>query len=148
MRWATVDKALSVAMRRGTAPARLPERRVAAGAASTSCCAARDQPQLQVHLIDLSAEELAADLRAVADLSRSGLYKLLVEKPSQEADGGLHLHLRRLPVRRDAAACRSARRAAWWRRTPARRSSPAINTDPFTDRKEPPHRLVREAFAR
>ena len=44
--------------------------------------------QLQVHLIDLSAEELAADLSAVTDLSESGLYKLLVEKPSQDADGG------------------------------------------------------------
>jgi len=37
--------------------------------------------QLQVHLIDLSAEEFAADLSAVTDLSETGLYKLLVEKP-------------------------------------------------------------------
>ena len=103
--------------------------------------------QLQVHLIDLSAEELAADLSAVADLSESGLYKLLVEKPSQDADGGYTYicgayHFDATPPHADLLG-----RAAL---VAAHAGAPfitAINTDPFTDRKEPPHRLVREAFA-
>jgi len=103
--------------------------------------------QLQVHLIDLSAEELAADLSAVTDLSESGLYKLLVEKPSQDADGGYTYicgayHFDATPPHADLLG-----RAAL---VAAHAGAPfitAINTDPFTDRKEPPHRLVREAFA-
>jgi type VI secretion system protein ImpC len=103
--------------------------------------------QLQVHLIDLSAEELAADLSAVTDLSESGLYKLLVEKPSQDADGGYSYicgayHFDATPPHADLLG-----RAAL---VAAHAGAPfitAINTDPFTDRKEPPHRLVREAFA-
>jgi type VI secretion system protein ImpC len=103
--------------------------------------------QLQVHLIDLSAEELAADLSAVSDLSETGLYKLLVEKPSQEADGGYTYlcgayHFDATPPHVELLG-----RAAL---VAAHAGAPfitAINTDPFTDRKEPPHRLVREAFA-
>ena len=103
--------------------------------------------QLQVHLIDLSAEELAADLSAVTDLSESGLYKLLVEKPSQDADGGYSYicgayHFDATPPHADLLG-----RAAV---VAAHAGAPfitAINTDPFTDRREPPHRLVREAFA-
>ena len=104
--------------------------------------------QLQVHLIDLSAEELAADLSAVADL----VGKRPLQAARREAVAGrrrrLHLHLRLLPAstpRRRMPTCSAARR--WSPRTPARRCITAINTDPFTDRKEPPHRLVREAFA-
>lgn len=37
-------------------------------------------PQLKVYLIDVSRQELAADLNASADLRNSGLYRLLVEK--------------------------------------------------------------------
>src|SRR5262249_33644895 len=45
-------------------------------------------PQLQVHLFDIGAEEFAADLSSVSDLSETGLYKLLAEQPSQDPDGG------------------------------------------------------------
>lgn len=48
-------------------------------------------PGLQVHLIDMSAEEFAADLGGNADLADSALYKLLVEKPSKEKNGGYAL---------------------------------------------------------
>ena len=48
-------------------------------------------PMLQVLLVDVSAEELAADLSSVDDLRDSGLYTLLVDKPSQEKTGGLSL---------------------------------------------------------
>ena len=101
--------------------------------------------QLQVHLFDISAEELAADLSSVDDLADSGLYKLLVEQPSQDADGGYSY----------IAACHQfdatpphaelLGRAA---RVAAHAGAPFITgiaTDPFTDRREPPHRLIREA---
>ncbi len=48
-------------------------------------------PGLQVQLIDMSAEEFAADLGGSADLADSALYKLLVEKPSKEKNGGYAL---------------------------------------------------------
>ena len=102
--------------------------------------------QLQVHLIDISAEEFAADLSSVDDLADSGLYKLLVERPSEDADGG-YTHV---------AACylfdatpphaELLGRAA---RVCAHAGAPfitAIEPGAFTDRREPPHRLVREAF--
>lgn len=43
---------------------------------------------LQVVLIDITAEEIAADLSQAADLTESGLYKLLVEQPSLDAAQG------------------------------------------------------------
>src|SRR3546814_20077627 len=43
---------------------------------------------LQIVLYDISAEEIAADLAAADDLEESGLYKLLVERPRQEAAQG------------------------------------------------------------
>ncbi|MEO6743334.1 MAG: type VI secretion system contractile sheath large subunit [Caldimonas sp.] len=103
--------------------------------------------QLQVHLIDLSAEELAADLSAVTDLSESGLYKLLVEKPSQDADGGYTYICGAYQFDATPPHADLLGRAAV---VAAHAGAPfitAINTDPFTDRKEPPHRLVRDAFA-
>ena len=43
---------------------------------------------LKVVLFDLTAEELAADLSATESLEETGLYKLLVEKPAQDAQQG------------------------------------------------------------
>jgi len=43
---------------------------------------------VQVDLIDISAEEFAADLSAQSDLSRTGLYRLLVDQPAGETDAG------------------------------------------------------------
>lgn len=103
--------------------------------------------QLQVHLFDVSAEEFAADLSAGDDLSETGLYKLFVEQPAQEADGGYAYiagcyHFDATPPHAELLG-----RAA---RVAAHAGAPfitAIATGPFTDRREPPHRLVREAFA-
>lgn len=103
-------------------------------------------PQLQVHLIDISAEELAADLSSVDDLADSGLYKLLVEQPSQEADGGYSYiaacyHFDATPPHAELLG-----RAA---RVAAHAGAPFLTgmaTDAFVNRREPPHRLVREAF--
>ncbi|MGA9573022.1 MAG: type VI secretion system contractile sheath large subunit [Lysobacterales bacterium] len=48
-------------------------------------------PRLQLLLLDMSAEEFAADLSSVDDLAESGLYSLLVDKPSQEENGGMSM---------------------------------------------------------
>ncbi len=103
--------------------------------------------QLQVHLFDVSAEEFAADLSAVDDLADSGLYKLLVETPSQDADGG-YAYIGGC-YRFDATPPHAELlgRAA---QVAAHAGAPfitAVATDPFADRREPPHRLVRDAFA-
>ncbi len=45
-------------------------------------------PMLQVHLIDVNTEEWAADLSIATDLADSGLYQLLVARPSESKDGG------------------------------------------------------------
>jgi type VI secretion system protein ImpC len=103
-------------------------------------------PQLQVHLFDISAEEFAADLSQVPDLSDTGLYKLLAEQPSQDPDGGYSYiaacyHFDATPPQTELLG-----RAAL---VAAHAGAPllsAIDTDVFTDRKEPPHRLVRQAF--
>lgn len=47
--------------------------------------------ELQIFMCDVSAEEFAADLSAQDDLSQSGLYRMLVEKPSLVKDGGFSL---------------------------------------------------------
>jgi type VI secretion system protein ImpC len=103
-------------------------------------------PRLKVHLLDLSAEEFAADLSSVTDLSESGLYKLLVEQPSQDPDGG-YAYLAAC-YRFDATPPQAELlgRAATVAAHAGASLITAIDTDAFTDRKEPPHRLVRQAF--
>ena len=103
--------------------------------------------QLQVHLIDLSAEELAADLSSVQDLSESGLYQLLVTQPSEEADGGYSYlaacyHFEATPPQLELLG-----RAALVAGHAGAPLLTAIDTTAFTNRKEPPHRLVRETLA-
>jgi len=48
-------------------------------------------PRLQLLLLDMSADEFSADLAKADDLSESGLYSLLVDKPSQEENGGVSM---------------------------------------------------------
>jgi type VI secretion system protein ImpC len=101
---------------------------------------------LQVHLFDISAEELAADLSSVDELSESGLYRLLVEQPSQDADGGYTYLAGLYQFEATPPHAELLGRAA---RVAAHAGAPfitAIASDDFTDRKEPPHRLVHEAF--
>lgn len=50
-------------------------------------------PDLIVHLIDISAEEFAADLSRTDELSETGLYQLLVKRQAELADGGYALIL-------------------------------------------------------
>lgn len=102
--------------------------------------------QLQVHLIDISAEEFAADLSSVSDLAESGLYKLLVDTPSQEADGGYAYIAGCYQFEATPPHAELLGRAAQVASHAGATLLIGIATDPFTDRKEPPHRLVREAF--
>lgn len=103
--------------------------------------------QLQVHLFDLSAEEFAADLSAAADLGDSGLYKLLVETPSQNADGGYACIAACYQFDATPPHAELLGRAAKVASHAGASLLTAIQVDPFSDRKEPPHHLVREAFA-
>ena len=103
--------------------------------------------QLQVHLLDISAEEFAADLSSVADLCDAGLYKLLVGAPSQEADGGYCYVVGCYQFDATPPHAELLGRAAMVASHAGASLLTGINTDPFADRKEPPHRLVREAFA-
>ena len=103
--------------------------------------------QLQVHLIDASAEEFAADLSGVTDLAESGLYKLLVETPSQDADGGYTYIAGCYQFDATPPHAELLGRAAQIASHAGAALLTGINTVPFSDRKEPPHHLVQEAFA-
>ncbi len=104
-------------------------------------------PALQVHLIDLSAEEFAADLSSHADLEATGLYRALVQRPSQEKAGGYSFiaglyHFEASPPHAELLG-RMAKIAS-------HAGAPfltQIAIDAFADRKRPPHALVSQAFA-
>jgi len=101
--------------------------------------------QLQVHLIDISAEEFAADLSSTSDLSETGLYKLLVDQPSQAADGG-YTYL--CGCYQFDASPPHAELLGRMAQVAAQAGAPFITgmtTDPFSSRKEP-HPLIQEAF--
>jgi type VI secretion system protein ImpC len=103
--------------------------------------------QLQVHLLDISAEEFAADLSRVDDLAESGLYKLLVDQPSQDAGGGYTYIAGCYNFDATPPHAELLGRAAAVASHAGASLLTGIHTDPFADRKEPPHRLVRKAFA-
>jgi type VI secretion system protein ImpC len=103
-------------------------------------------PQLQVLLLDISAEEFAADLSGASDLSETGLYSLLVEKPAQEKGGGVSLvcglyQLEATPPHTELLG-RMAKIAA-------KANAPfvtTINAETMTSKREDPHPLVVQAF--
>ena len=103
--------------------------------------------QLEVHLIDISAEELAADLSGVSDLSESGLYQALVSRASESVDGGYTwvaglYHFEATPPHAELLG-RMAQVAA-------HAGAPFITglqVDAFANRREPPNRLIADAFA-
>lgn len=100
--------------------------------------------QLQVHLIDVSAEEFAADLCNVDNLCESGLYKLLVDTPSQEEDGGYSYlvgcyHFEATPPQLELLG-----RAALLGAAAGAPFLSTLDVTAFSNRKEPPHRLVRD----
>lgn len=143
---ATVDKALSDAMR---AVLHQPEfqnleslwrgldmllRRIETG------------PMLQVLLVDVSAEEFAADLSATDDLTETGLYSMLVDKPSQDKNGGLSLICGLYQFEPTPPHAELLGRAA---KIAAHAGAPfvtAIASDALMDRRKAPHPLVAEAL--
>ncbi len=103
-------------------------------------------PSLQVHLIDVSAEELAADLSAHDDLSDCAIYKMLVDTPSQDKTGGYTLlcglyHFEPTPPHTELLG-----RMAQIAQHAAAPFVTSMGIDSLTDRKRPPHALVQQAF--
>lgn len=102
-------------------------------------------PSLQVHLIDISAEEFAADLSSVSDLSEAGLHSLLVDKPSQEKNGGYSLICGLFNFEATPPHAELLGRMA---KIAAAAGGPfvtAIASDAFMDKKRAPHPLVLQA---
>jgi len=103
-------------------------------------------PMLQVHLIDLSAEEFAADLSSVSDLAGSGLHSLLVDKPSQEKSGGYALicglyHFEATPPHTELLG-----RMATIAKAAGAPFVTAMAADDLADRRHAPHPLVAKAM--
>ena len=104
-------------------------------------------PQLQVHLIDISAEEFAADLSSVSDLVDTSLYQLLVQRPGKEAGGGYSLVCGCYQFDSSPPHAELLGRMA---QIAAQAGAPfitAMQTEAFRERRKPPHPLVRQAFS-
>jgi len=104
-------------------------------------------PMLQVLLVDVSAEEFAADLSSVYDLSDSGLYSMLVDKPSQEKNGGLSLICGLYQFEATPPHAELLGRMA---KIAAAAGAPfvtAMASDPFLNRRQEPHPLVTQAMS-
>jgi type VI secretion system protein ImpC len=103
-------------------------------------------PMLQVHLIDVSAEEFAADLSSVGDLADAGLYSLLVDRPSQEKSGGYSIVCGLFQFESTPPHTELLGRMA---KIAAHAGAPFITSmaiDAFTDRRHDPHPLVAQAM--
>ena len=103
-------------------------------------------PMLQVQLLDISAEEFAADLSSVDDLTESGLYSLLVDKPSQDKNGGLSLICGLYQFETTPPHAELLGRMA---KIAAKAGAPfvtSINSEAFMDRRKAPHPLVAQAM--
>ena len=103
-------------------------------------------PSLQVLLLDVSAEELAADLSSADDLSDSGLYSLLVEQRAAEKNGGVSLICGLYQFEATPPHAELLGRMA---HIAAQAQAPfvtAISADGLMDRKNPPHELVMESM--
>lgn len=103
-------------------------------------------PGLQVHLIDVSAEEFAADLSSVSDLAESGLYKLLVETPSQDKTGGYALLCGLYQFEASPPHAELLGRMAQIAQQANAPFVTSMSLDGLTDRKRPPHELVQQAL--
>lgn len=103
-------------------------------------------PMLQVHLIDISAEEFAADLSADDDLSNSGLYRLLVDQPSQSKDGGYTYIAGLYQFEATPPHTELLGRMAKIASTAGASFFTAMAVDDLTHPKKPPHPLVAEAL--
>jgi len=103
-------------------------------------------PSLQVLLVDMSAEEFAADLSGASDLSETGLYSMLVDKPSQDKAGGVTLILGLYQFEPTPPHAELLGRMAKIAKLAAAPFVTSINADAFTDRRNPPHPLMAQAL--
>ena len=103
-------------------------------------------PSLQVLLVDVSAEEFAADLSGKRDLTETGIYSMLVDKPSQDKAGGVSLILGLYQFEPTPPHAELLGRMA---RIAAAAGAPfvtSISSEAFTDRRNPPHPLMAQAL--
>ena len=103
-------------------------------------------PMLQVLLVDMSAEEFAADLSGSDDLSETGLYSMLVDKPSQEKNGGLSLICGLYQFEATPPHAELLGRMA---KIAAKAGAPFVTAmagDDFMSAKKAPHPLVAQAL--
>ncbi|MEP6739917.1 MAG: type VI secretion system contractile sheath large subunit [Caldimonas sp.] len=103
-------------------------------------------PSLQVLLVDMSAEEFAADLSSASDLAETGIYSMLVDKPSQEKNGGVTLICGLYQFEPTPPHAELLGRMAKIAKLAGAPFVTSINSDPFTDRKNPPHPLMTQAM--
>lgn len=104
-------------------------------------------PMLQVHLIDVSAEEFAADLSAGDDLTDSGLYQLLVSKPAEAKDGGYTYIAGLYQFEATPPHTELLGRMAKVADAAGATFFTAMAVDDLGNPRVPPHPLVVEAFA-
>ncbi|MEO8523081.1 MAG: type VI secretion system contractile sheath large subunit [Caldimonas sp.] len=143
---ATVDSALSDAMRTVLHQAEFQNLEALWRGMDMVLRRVETGPSLQVLLVDVSAEEFAADLSGASDLTETGLYSMLVDKPSQDKAGGVSLilglyqfeptppHAELLGRMAKIAACAGAPFIT------------SISSEAFTDRRNPPHALMAQAL--
>jgi type VI secretion system protein ImpC len=103
-------------------------------------------PALQVLLVDMSAEEFAADLSGSSDLSETGLYSMLVDKPSQDKAGGASLILGLYQFEPTPPHAELLGRMAKIARHAGAPFVTSINAAAFADRRNPPHPLMARAL--
>ena len=103
-------------------------------------------PSLQVLLVDMSAEEFAADLSSVSDLSESGLYSMLVDKPSQDKNGGVSLILGLYQFEPTPPHAELLGRMAKIAKVAGAPFITSISADAFADRRNAPHPLMAQAL--
>jgi type VI secretion system protein ImpC len=103
-------------------------------------------PSLQVLLVDMSAEEFAADLSSASDLSETGLYSMLVDKPSQDKAGGVSLILGLYQFEPTPPHAELLGRMAKIAKLAGAPFVTSINAESFSDRRNAPHPLMAQAL--
>jgi type VI secretion system protein ImpC len=143
---ATVDSALSDAMRTVLHQAEFQNLEALWRGMDMLLRRVETGPSLQVLLVDMSAEEFAADLSSASDLSETGLYSMLVDKPSQDKAGGVSLILGLYQFEPTPPHAELLGRMAKIARLAGAPFLTSINAEPFTDRRNPPHPLMAQAL--
>ena len=143
---ATVDSALSDAMRTVLHQAEFQNLEALWRGMDMLLRRVETGPSLQVLLVDMSAEEFAADLSSVSDLSETGLYSMLVDKPSQDKAGGVSLILGLYQFEPTPPHAELLGRMAKIAKLAGAPFVTLISADAFTDRRNPPHPLMAQAL--